>query len=65
MNELLNKKVKIFFKDGDINTLIKGVIVSIDTENKFLKLKTWNDKELYIQFFSIDKIEPLGEVVLK
>jgi len=61
MKELLKKRVKIVFSDGDRNTLIKGVVTNIDIENKFLKLKTWNDKELFINFSAIDKIEPEGD----
>ena len=61
MDELIGKRVKIVFKDGDRNTLIRGVVSSIDSENKFLKLDAINGKSVYIQLESIDKIEPEGE----
>ncbi len=61
MIKLLNKKVKIIFKDGDKNTLIRGVITDFYFDIKFLKLETFNDKELFIQLDSIDKIEELGD----
>lgn len=53
-NELINRKVKVVYKDGDNVNAIKGSLLSV--ENGLIRLKTSLGCDFYISISAIQRI---------
>lgn len=55
--ELLNRKVKVVYKDGENVNAIKGILIS--TDNNLIRLKTNIGSDFYISVSAIQRINQI------